>query len=298
MDLMNLEKDYEYFKKLWEYRRPGGIKHTAEIWNVRAKSWEKELECDNLFRRQMDDRVDSAAKFLRNRGLLQAGSTVVDIGCGPGRFVVEFAKTAGHATGIDISLEMLKLGEKQGKEKGVSNISFTECDFKNTDIDSMGWRNKFDLVFTSMSPGTGDESGLDKIMGMSRAFCFNCSPIYGEDLLENQIARDVFGMEKNPRSLWDQRWFYSLFNILWIRGYLPETYYHTQETEEAVDADERLLSYYSGFFSKEFPEKDVIESKIRDYIKSRADESNKIYQKSKRVYGWILWDVRQNMKKD
>ncbi len=79
---------------------------------------------------------------------------------------------------------------------------------------------------------------------------------------------------------------------------MPETYYHTQETEEAVDADERLLSYYSGFFSKEFPEKDVIESKIRDYIKSRADESNKIYQKSKRVYGWILWDVRQNMKKD
>lgn len=296
MNLMNLERDYEYFKKLWEYRRPGGIRHTAEAWNERAKNWKKELECDNLFRRQMDDRVDSVAKFLRNRGLLQAGSTVVDIGCGPGRFVVNFAETAEHATGIDISLEMLRLGELYGKESGISNISFIECDFKNTDIEAMGWKNKFDLVFSSMSPATGNESGLEKIMSMSRAFCFNCSPIYGEDLIENQIAHDVFGIDKSPKPLWDQRWFYSLFNMLWIRGYLPETYYHTQATEELIDVDENLISYYTNFFTEEFPEIHLIEKEIKNYLLNKLDSSNKIHQKSKRVYGWLLWDVRQNMK--
>lgn len=296
MDWMDLEKDYEYFKKLWEYHRPGGMKHTAEIWNERAQDWKTELESDTLFRRQLDERVDSVANYLRNRGLLTKDSTVADIGCGPGRFVVEFAKTAGHATGIDISSEMLNMGKRLGEEKGITNTSFIECDFKNTDVDEVEWTNKYDLVFSSMSPATGNAKSLEKILKMSRGYCFNCSPVYGEDLLESQIAQDVFGEEKNPRPMWDQRWFYSLFNLLWLRGYLPETFYHTQETKEEVEVSQNLVAYYTSFFQRRFPEMEDLEKTIRDYLMGKADDKGKICQESKRVYGWLLWDVRQNMK--
>lgn len=295
MDWMDLEKDHDYFKKLWEYHRPGGMKHTAEVWNDRARDWKKDLETDTLFRRQTDERVDSTAKFLRKRGLLQAGSTVVDIGCGPGRFVVEFAKTAGHATGIDISSEMLNMGKLHGESKGVSNVSFIECDFKNADIEELGWTKQFDLVFSSMSPSMGDVSGLNKIINMSRGWCFNCSPIYGEDLLENQIAEDIFGDVKNPRPLWDQRWFYSLFNLLWLDGYLPETFYHNQEAREEVEVNEILSGYYASLFTKRYPKKEDLDKIIYDYLMEKADSAGKICQESKRVYGWLLWDVRKNM---
>ena len=48
-------------------------------------------------------RVTSVAGFLRAHGLLQKDQTVLDIGCGAGYFTAEFAKTAGHVTGMDIS---------------------------------------------------------------------------------------------------------------------------------------------------------------------------------------------------
>ena len=39
-----------------------------------------------------------------------------------------------------------------------------------------------------------------------------------------------------------------------------------------------------------------MENSIGDYLRGKADAEGKICQESKRVYGWLLWDVRQNMK--
>ena len=85
-------------------------------------------------------RVQATADFLRKHGLLDADMDVIDIGCGPGRFVAEFAKTAHYVEGTDLSPKMLEYAAEYAASQGIHNVSFIPCDFKQLDIDEMGWR--------------------------------------------------------------------------------------------------------------------------------------------------------------
>jgi ubiquinone/menaquinone biosynthesis C-methylase UbiE len=59
---------------------------------------------------------------------IQQGMTVVDYGCGPGRFTVEFACLTGEK-GVVYAVDLLELAlqetEKRIKERGLTNVVFT-----------------------------------------------------------------------------------------------------------------------------------------------------------------------------
>lgn len=49
---------------------------------------------------------------------------VLDIACGPGLVSCEFAKVAGHVTGIDITEKMIEEAKKRQSELGLDNLSW------------------------------------------------------------------------------------------------------------------------------------------------------------------------------
>lgn len=291
MEMMHLEQDYEYFRSIWEYKKPG-IKHTSKCWDARAEDWGGELKEEGDFSQSLRERVREAADYLRAQGALAPGGQVIDIGCGPGRFVTEFARTAAHVTGVDISEKMLKLGGDYALKCGQDNVDFLKADFGDLDIEALGWEKRFDLVFTSITPAIGTMEDLEKIMRISRAYCFNSCFVRWEDELEDQIGRDVFGRQESSGTNSHGHWFYSLFNLLWLMGYLPVTRYHMQEQEECAQADRGLASYYAKCFSEDMLSSEEDIQRIWAYLKQQADPQGKILRRYKRWYGWILWDVR------
>ncbi len=70
-----------------------------------------------------------------------AGSSVLDIGCGTGRFVIPIAKIASHVTAIDMAKESIKLLRAKAKKEHLENISASVMDFH--DLPSS---KKFDYV--------------------------------------------------------------------------------------------------------------------------------------------------------
>lgn len=292
MDVLELERDYEYFKRIWEHRDPNRNKHAVEAWDARAEDWGKELEKSCSFCKSVHERVEKAAGYLRAHGLLSQGSEVADIGCGPGRFVAEFAKTAGHVTGVDLSPKMLELGAAYAKTQGLDNVTFRQEDLNTFSVDNAGWAGKFDLVFTSITPAVSTMENLEKIMKISRGYCFNSCFVRWNDELEQQVGRDVFGAgDATPRNN-HGHWFYSLFNLLWLQGYYPETAYHRQDQEDYVEADEDLARYYAKCFGGMNPDEDCIR-RVYSYLKGHALPDGTIMRKYERWYGWILWDVRE-----
>lgn len=221
-----------HFETIWEYRRPSHFKHTKEVWNERALEWEKEWNSDQLYRENSQRRVAATAAYLRSKGLLQETDEVIDIGCGPGYFVAEFAKTARHAVGADLSSQMLEYGARYARELGVTNTSYVECDFKQADVEALGWKERFDLVFTSITPAISGLDGLDRILQMSRGWCFNSCFVHSEEELENRILEELWHKKRSDG--WDGHWhwFYALFNLLWLRGYYPETTYYKERWDE------------------------------------------------------------------
>ncbi|MFT4106776.1 MAG: class I SAM-dependent methyltransferase [Lacrimispora sp.] len=291
---LNKGSDLAYFVDMFEKGRPGSDKtvHTPQMWDERAESWGRELSVDCPFRRTIDDRVRAAVEYLTGRGLLNKDSRAIDIGCGPGRYVVEFARCADHASGIDISEKMLELAAGYAKEQGVNNVTFTPCDFSKADISEMGWEGAFDLVFSSITPAINSMEGLEKSMKMSRGYCFHSNFLYWNDELENQIGQAVFGAGQRPHQKWDWHWHYSLFNILFLKGYNPESHYHKQKIEDKGEVNIDLARYYAGIFTKDRAELEVNAERVFSYLKSMADENGMVDQNSERWYAWLLWDVR------
>jgi SAM-dependent methyltransferase len=277
--------EIEYYRGVWERKMSPRIVHSQGIWNERAGEWIQDLGSDGTGKPTTLVRVEAAASYLRSRGLLGAKSVVCDVGCGPGLFVMEFARTAKRATGIDYSERFIAYATELARKRGVANVSFECRDFIAIDIDGSGLEGAFDLVFTSITPAASGKGCLDKIMRMSRAFCFNTSFVHVDDSLAKRAAREVFNEEYAPR--WNGNGFYALVNLLWLSGYYPETSYRDERREEILRVDESLAAECGRVIRRDRGD-DV--ARIFEWLRRSGEE---VKRDSLYRYGSVLWDVRR-----
>jgi SAM-dependent methyltransferase len=262
-----------------------------EAWDRRAENWDRKYREEG--ERQLHEvRVKDMASWLRERGVLGPELDVADIGCGPGRFAAEFARTARSVLGVDISPRMTEFGAEYCREQGLGNVRFQAADFPNADIRALGWEKRFDLVFSSITPAVSGLRGLENFMAMSRAWCFNASFVYNVNELQGDVMRALFDREPRRYMTSHSHWFYELFSLLWFRGYYPECSYYKQYREIRIPADESTAARYAEFLLE--PEEATQENKLRilRYLEGRADADGSVTEISDCWYGWLLWDVR------
>ena len=278
-----MDHELNYFEQLWSQRSAGPVDHSSEIWDKRAERWIANLNAEpgKTARKQ---RIRALAAQLRGRGLLDGEQTVVDIGCGPGLFVLEFARTARQVVGIDYSARFVEHAKKLAVERNVTNAEFLQRDFFALDIEKEGFCRAFDLVFSCLTPAATGNGSLEKLMGMSRGYCCNTTIVHAEDSLAEQVMRDVYGEELKSR--WNGRSFFTLANLLWLRGYYPETFYYDDVRDEVVVPDRRWAKKIAVYCGKR-EEEDVC--RIERYLEKMGEMPR--YSASR--YGSILWNVNQ-----
>lgn len=286
----NLDAERKHFADIWEGRPPVKTEHTAKLWDERAHEWARELKDSETRKQRSENRVSATAAFLRMHGLLTPEQCVIDIGCGPGRFVVEFAKSAKSAFGVDLSQNMTEYGRKAAKEAGINNASFHACDFRSADIDALGWRKQFDLAFLSITPALQTVEDLDRVEAVSRAFCFHSSFVRAYDAIAQAALMEALPQIAHG-SFWNGRVFYSLFNLLWLRGRYPEVAYYKESSLERVLADRSTAQRIVERVPAEALTNDAFE-RIYRYLSQHSDNDGYIEYPSERWYGWLLWDVR------
>jgi ubiquinone/menaquinone biosynthesis C-methylase UbiE len=76
-------------------------------------------------------------------GRLPQGATILDLGCGSGRFSVGAALHGFNVTGLDITPKAIEAAGKKALEEGVHNIIFVEGDMTSISFPE----NTFDYVF-------------------------------------------------------------------------------------------------------------------------------------------------------
>jgi len=184
--------DLEYFSELWHAKKSGFAEHTPELWDSRAEEWIVDLRVDK------NERAVAVTDYLLKRGVLNSDSSVADFGCGPGLFVAEFSKHCKRAVGVDFSSKFIEFA--RDKFKHIPNVEFIQSDFSDYPASE-----KFDIVFASNSPAVSNPQGITKFESHSKGWCCNMTFVKAE-------GRTGIG-------------FYSLMNILYLRGYYPETYY-------------------------------------------------------------------------
>ena len=87
-------------KKFWTQKEQD-IEKAREMWNGRAEKFDRNTT------KEPSKEWDSF-EFLKKKGLDFKDMSVLDVGCGAGRFLIRFAPEAKEVIGIDISPEMIK----------------------------------------------------------------------------------------------------------------------------------------------------------------------------------------------
>lgn len=192
--LWGLETDLAYFAAMQESQPKDRPDHSAKKWDQRAEAWEKERR----EKQKGEARVRSAVAYLEEQGLLRPDFQVADVGCGPGRFAVAFARRVRWVTGFDLSPRMIHYGLEYARREGVANLTLQALDFQTLEVEAAGLRRAFDLVFSSLTPAVHGQAGLEKMMDMSRAYCCNITHLYHRNSICRQLQEEVFGIPLYP----------------------------------------------------------------------------------------------------
>lgn len=266
-----------------------GIQSSREAWNECAEKWEESLETDAIRKKRSEKRVSETSEFLRSHGILTENDTAIDIGCGPGRFVTEFARTAKHVTGTDISDRMLDYGAAYAKSQGVTNVDFKQCDFVTADIDELGWRGAYDLVYSCITPAVNSPETIRKAMDISRGWCFNGGFLVNHSGLLDDVSENVFSKKYHPKPM--GRYSYALFNLLWLWGYSPYVAYYTEDAINRFQPDRMFAGEVAADLGFSRDDTESVD-KIYRFLNERAEEKGELLYPHKCRYIWLLWDVR------
>ena len=233
--------DISIFDAYWADRQPDRS-DMADFWTRRASSFNAHgAEADSSAYRQ------ALVKKVAARAGIGRQHAVLDVGCGPGRHALEFARLAGRVEGSDIAPGMIECAQANALEAKVNNASFRVLDWATADLDALGWKKRFNLVFASRTPGVYDRSTLNKLTEASSGFCCLLTQVTGDNSVRRELA-PIAGNGK--REDMARRGLFCAFNILWLQGYYPEVEYLERSWDSECALDEAILMYTRHFNSR------------------------------------------------
>lgn len=110
------------------------------------KFWDDEYISMQMLKFHLDSDIESASKtkatieaeaeFIIKTTALSEGNTLLDLGCGPGLYVREFAKTGATVTGIDISSRSIDYANRHVRPEYSNtlfiNMNYLDLNFKES----------------------------------------------------------------------------------------------------------------------------------------------------------------------
>ena len=284
-----MEKDLLYFDKLWRDSDPkNGMQHTQETWDKIAEEWSKTPKEEQDKKNKM---CADLAHYLAEKGVINAESSVVDIGCGFGGNAMEFASIVKQVTCSDISPRMLDFCRDAAAERGLTNLDYLACDFHAFDIEAGGWSKKYDLVFTSLSPALNGLGSVKKVNRVSRRWCFNNSFIYRKDSLRNAVLQNVFG--KPATNIWTGDSTYCLFNILWQMDCSPEVTYYNETISSQCRLGMDLVRHIVKTIIRDREPSAADFQKVYDFLAESMAVDGIVTKTVESRFAWTLWNVEK-----
>lgn len=273
--------DNGIFEKMWKGSFLEDLSEIQKFWDSRAEDFngyaiEKEAQMRKL----------DLIEFLISKDALIKGNTILDIGCGPGKYSMEFAKIAESVIGVDISPKMLEYAEKNIKSQGLNNVSFKLIPWQNLNIEELGWNKKFDLAFASMSPAINSKEALLKMIEASKNYCFISGFVHRNNKIYNELSKILFEQE-NKKKFGNS--IYCAFNILWNLGFHPEITYKDVVWEKDLTI-EKATEFYTLEFSKAISDDKHLKEKIKNYLET-ISKNGKIKEITEAKIAWMLWKV-------
>ena len=270
-----MNRNIDYFEQIWQKEK--------KYKDVSPTSWDNRAEDFN--RHVSDERRDKIIELLLEKQMLQKNSRVLDIGCGPGKFVLKYAQRAKNVVGVDISPKMLHYAAENVDTLSLDNTEFRELDWEKADLTALNWKKKFSLVTGIMSPAFSNRKGLEKMLEASNEYCLISHFVERQDSIGDALKKDVLGRDTIDE--YGNKSLYCCLNILWLYKLFPEIVYFNLERETMQSLEEASRHYITKYEMK--TDLTVTQkTEIMEYLNSKA-ENGVIKEKTKSKIACIYW---------
>ncbi|MBF0229390.1 MAG: class I SAM-dependent methyltransferase [Desulfamplus sp.] len=249
-------------------------------------------------------RKEKILSMLKEAGALKESAKILDIGAGPGNWTIPMAEAGAVVTALEPSGEMInELKRRIEKNRLDQKKMSSQIDLSNQiDIVQKTWqevnietafkdglfKDKFDLVFASMTPGISNPETLLKAMKAAKSggFCYLSSFSGGGwRNAYKQIWKELFDEDIESHG----GDFIYPFNYIYALGYRPLVEFNIWEHERAEsiqDSLETILFFVHGSSDIKSEKK----AKLIKYIESKAEDGIFKY-KHQICQGVMLWQV-------
>lgn len=272
--------DINYFEQLWNKQKTDKTA-CQSFWDGRAEEFNLKRQAN-----KKDKRVNSVLELLASKGVLKEDENVLDVGCGPGKYSLEFAKRGQNVIGIDISPKMIEFARENAQTEGLNNVSFDTLDWEMADLKKLGWEQKFDMVFASMTPAINSKNTLEKMMQASRGFCFLSTFVDRKDSVRDPL-RSLINWQSSDRNF--SKTIYYGFNILWLMGFYPEIIYLDSEWENTYSL-ERAVSLYTANFEMTQSLTKEEKKTIAAYLEE-ISQNGQVKERIDSKIAWMYWKI-------
>lgn len=273
----------QFWANAWaEYRHAGNKRRRpdpkawVEFWNHFSQSYAKHNDDNKQIHQEIIDNLIS-------QGAIQAGDTLLDIGCGPGTYALPLAAKGVTVSGLDTASKMLTTLKNKAEKAGLSAL-ITTC---QADWNVLPEEPAYDVAFAAKSPAINDYNSLMKMTKVARKTCCLIGFAGKHDLeLRRQLWEKLLN-EPAPAPSFDI--IYPL-NILYQEGYQPNlTFYNYSHAEQEPLV--YLIEHYTCYFSILGVSGPNIEASIRDFLQERAVDGY-CTEKSSTTVGVMWWKAK------
>lgn len=269
--------DMKDFSKQWS--------NSEKNYNIEEKFWNERAEEFN----KKDIEEKESRNFSSILDFIEVGQeakfeNVLDLGCGTGFYSIKFSELADYVVGTDISEKMLDYGERNAKAKNRNNITFIKKPWSELNLEEFQWKEKFDLVFASMTPAVDSYEDLIKMINCGKGLYFLSGFVERKDSLKDELYKMIlpsYNTNHHGKKI------YNAFNILWDMGYYPKISYKDSNWERYSPVDKFYKEFIIDFERKKLlTEEDKVV--VRNYLESKA-VNGVVQEKVTAKAAWLCW---------
>lgn len=211
----------------------------------------------------------------------------LDIGCGSGVYSLSLAGRVGQAVGVDISPNMIAYANNRAEQLGIENTQFLPVEWQGADIDALGFRGAFDVVFAHMTPAISSFEALDKLNACSRNLCMMERPTRRKNWVMDEAFRLVGIKQTEEQFHGDMP---KIFSYLWYTGACPQFYYHEEVWNEPRTTEDMVHWVTErARLEKELTAEE--EARIQDFIVAQ-DQNGQVFEYTTTTKVLAVWHVK------
>lgn len=253
---------------------------TIEFWDKKAKHFQLNMENMNE-----SERTDIMS-CLKREGLVFDGGKVLDIGCGTGKYAVEFLKENMYVCAVDISPKMLEYASANLNAVG-GEFDVVLGNWNDVSKLLLDKKEKFDLVFASNSPAVKNLEDIQKMCYLSRKYCFINKFTKRVDTLKN-----TFSQYLGRACVFDKKSeYHEIINHIKSLGYTPSCEFSNYRKIGIMSAEEAVEDYIMHQNLDKNEITDSEKTRLLEFAESISDKNKTLENEMITENIWIKWEV-------